>query len=159
MSERKTRSIFCIAVFLSVFVVATVTYHIGHRRGALSEQVKRIPFDLEWYLQLYEMGTYINAADESAPTPEFREGNALVLLYGTLHMYDANREKFPELGKESPRFEENVKKARQIVADVELVSVESVIESVKQKSQEEGNNRNVLRGSSPSNNKQHENPR
>ena len=83
------------------------------------------------------MGAYINAADELVPTPEFREDNALVLLYGTLHMYDANKERFPALGKGSRRFERNLTKARQIVENVDLVSVESSIESVTQKTQED----------------------
>ncbi len=133
-----TRRVKFILLFLfSVFVVSSVAYRIGYQRGALVVQVKRIPFDLEWYLQLYEMGAYINAADELVPTPEFREDNALVLLYGTLHMYDANKERFPALGKGSRRFERNLTKARQIVENVDLVSVESSIESVTQKTQED----------------------
>ncbi len=109
-------------------------YRIGYQRAVLTEQVKRIPFDIEWYLRLYELCSYVNSADEYASIPEYREDDARVLLYGILQLYDANKEKYPEIGMGSLRFKQNVKKAREIVENFELVSIQEVFEILKEES-------------------------
>jgi len=116
-----------LVALLSTVTIALVMYCVGYWRGSIDAEIKRIPFDLEIYLQLHEMGTYINSSDDSVPVPVVRKDNARVLMYGTLQLYDRTRGRFEKISTRGLRFDDNLARAREAVRDLELVSVESVL--------------------------------
>lgn len=138
--KRTKTSLFLASILLTV----VVSYHIGYKKGAVDGQIKRIPFDLGLYLQMYEMCSYINSSNKCSSVPPYRPDDPKVLIYSTIRFYDATREKFQRIGKNNRRFERNIEEARKIIKDLELVDVGSTLEQKvgsqsEPKNQEAGN--------------------
>ena len=128
MKMKTTLSLISPLLFVGVIVVA---YHAGYRKGRLYEQIARVPFDLECYLQLHKMSEFIDSIGKHESI-SFHKDNAKILLYSTIRFYDTNKERFSNADKYGHRFEENVYLARRIVQDLELVCVETAVKkSVK----------------------------
>ncbi len=117
-----------LVALLSAVAVALILLTVGYRRGAVDAEVLRIPFDLEIYLQMHEMGAYINYPGQNAPM--FRESTAKICIYRTLEVYDQHRKRIDRITANSLRFDENVEKARKVVEDLELVTIGSVLEEL-----------------------------
>ncbi len=99
-------------------IVASIAFGVGRKRGAVDNELARLPNDLVLYVHILELNEYIYGESETKP-PRLDLG---VGLHALLFLYDEYREVIHPDGLR-PEQLVRLEKARRFVNTVELVRV------------------------------------
>lgn len=130
--------IFVLALVLFFCASIFITYRISYRRGFVDRELLVIPGQLILQLQMYSMRT--NLPENVSGI--LSEGSIKLGLYGTLYPLNHNYNRVLKLQQykngiifNQESFDRNIDIAKEIIKDLEIVSLGEVLEPLMDKSQ------------------------